>query len=142
MFHQIVTFALMFMIVLWGCSSSHNEHPRTTRPAEYELAVPETSVATDSEIMSSSRPHYHKVEITQMKFVPAELAVEKGDTVVWVNNDITMHDVTEQPSAAWTSGKIESGKSWSRIIESGSDYYCSIHVVMKGKVIVQEQALK
>ena len=141
MFHQAVTFSLTFMIVLWGCSSSHNEHP-PTQPAEYELAVPESSFATDSEMMSSSRPHYHKVEITQMKFVPAELVVEKGDTVIWVNNDITIHDITEQPSAAWTSGKIEAGKSWSRIIESGRDYHCSIHVVMKGKVIVQEQALK
>jgi plastocyanin len=141
MLRQATGFSMALIIVLCGCSSSHNEHPSSTESTEYELPVAE-STATDNEIVSSTRPHYHTVEITQMKFQPAELVVKKGDTVVWVNNDITMHDVTEQPSSAWTSGKIESGKSWSRIMESGNDYYCSMHVVMKGKVIVEEQPLK
>jgi plastocyanin len=142
MSRQAAGFYMALMIVLCGCSSSHNEHPDATQSNEYELPVAESTDAADSAMMSSTRPNYHTVEITQMKFVPAELVVEKGDTVVWVNHDITMHDVTEQPSSAWTSGKIESGKSWSRIIESGGDYYCSIHVVMKGKLIVEEQTLK
>ncbi len=82
-------------------------------------------------------PKLHTVEIKQMKFQPAELIVQKGDTVVWINNDIVAHDVTEESSKAWTSSLMPVGKSWSLVVTQGADYYCSIHVVMKGKLIVQ-----
>ncbi len=38
-------------------------------------------------------PKVHTVEIKQMKFQPAELIVQKGDTVVWINNDIVAHSL-------------------------------------------------
>ena len=82
-------------------------------------------------------PKVHTVEIKQMKFQPADLIVQKGDTVVWINNDIVAHDVTEESSKAWTSSLIPIGKSWSLVVTQSADYYCSIHVVMKGKLIVQ-----
>ena len=82
-------------------------------------------------------PKVHIVEIKQMKFQPAELIVQKGDTVVWINNDIVAHDVTEEPSKAWTSSLMPVGKSWSLVVTQSADYFCSIHVVMKGKLIVQ-----
>jgi plastocyanin len=79
----------------------------------------------------------HTVEIKQMKFQPAELIVQKGDTVVWINNDIVAHDVTEETNKAWTSSLLPVGNSWSLVATESADYYCSIHVVMKGKLIVQ-----
>ena len=82
-------------------------------------------------------PKVHTVEIKQMKFQPAELMVQKGDTVVWINNDIVAHDVTEEPGKAWTSSVMPVGESWSLVVTQSADYYCSIHVVMKGKLIVQ-----
>ena len=82
-------------------------------------------------------PVVHTVEIKQMKFHPEELLVQKGDTVIWVNNDIVAHDVTEESSKAWTSSLMPVGQSWSLVVSQSVDYYCSIHVVMKGKLIVQ-----
>ena len=82
-------------------------------------------------------PSTHTVEIRQMKFQPAELVVQKGDTVVWINNDIVTHDVTEEPGKTWTSSVIPVGGSWSMVVNQSADYYCSIHVVMKGKLVVQ-----
>jgi len=82
-------------------------------------------------------PKIYTVEIKQMKFQPAELAVQEGDTVVWVNNDIVAHDVTEESSKAWTSSLMPVGQSWSLVVTQSADYYCSIHVVMKGKLVVQ-----
>lgn len=79
----------------------------------------------------------HTVEIKQMKFHPAELIVQEGDTVVWINQDIVAHDVTEESSKAWTSSLMPVGKSWNLVVTQSADYYCSIHVVMKGKVVVQ-----
>ncbi len=82
-------------------------------------------------------PKLHTVEIKQMKFQPAELVVQKGDTVLWINNDIVAHDVTEESSKAWTSSLMPVGQSWSLVVTQSVDYYCSIHMVMKGKLVVQ-----
>ena len=79
----------------------------------------------------------YNVEIKQMQFQPPELTLQKGDTVLWTNRDIVTHDVTEEKSKLWTSGPLAPGESWSLVVSESADYYCSIHVVMKGKLIVQ-----
>ena len=79
-------------------------------------------------------PKVYHVEIKDMKFEPAELIVSKGDTVVWTNDDMTVHDVTDAVNNSWTSKPIASGKSWKMAIEKNESYYCSIHKVMKGTV--------
>ena len=82
-------------------------------------------------------PKVHIVEIKQMKFQPAELTIQKGDTVVWVNKDIVAHDVTEESGKAWASSLMPVGQSWSSVITESADYYCSIHPIMKGSIYVQ-----
>jgi plastocyanin len=85
----------------------------------------------------SSAPHKPravKVEIKDMKFVPDTVTVSKGDTVIWVNDDIVIHDVTEEDSKAWSSGPMASGSTWKMVVAGDADYYCSIHAVMKGRI--------
>jgi plastocyanin len=79
----------------------------------------------------------HTVEIREMKFQPAELMVQKGDTVVWINKDIVSHDVTEEAGKSWASSPLATGQSWSLIVTQGANYYCSLHVVMKGRLVMQ-----
>jgi plastocyanin len=81
----------------------------------------------------------YTVEIIQMKFQPAELTLKKGDTVVWINRDIVAHDITEEKGRLWTSGPLATGGSWSSVVTQNADYFCSIHVVMKGKLIVEQE---
>ena len=83
-------------------------------------------------------PKVYQVQIKDMKFEPAELTVDKGDTVVWTNLDMTVHDITDQAANSWTSGPLLSGKSWKMAIKKESDYYCSIHKVMTGKIMLEE----
>ena len=78
----------------------------------------------------------YNVEIKQMQFQPAELALQKGDTVIWINHDIVTHDVTEEKGKVWVSGPLAPGESWSLVVTESAYYFCSIHVVMKGKLIV------
>lgn len=78
----------------------------------------------------------HTVIIKGMAFDPAELHVNKGDAVVWINKDIVPHNVTDFPKNKWTSGTLPLGKSWGKSISDSFDYYCSIHPTMKGKIIV------
>ena len=102
------SYLLFTVLILTGCSS-----------------------ATDKYI-----PRLHHVQIKNMKFEPAQITVAKGDTIVWTNLDIVSHDVTEEKTKAWTSAPITMGKTWKMAAQESADYYCSIHIVMKGKIIV------
>ena len=83
-------------------------------------------------------PKTHIVEIRQMKFEPAEIKVHKGDKVLWINKDITNHDVTELSQKAWASSPLTTGQSWSMTVTQSEDYFCNLHQVMKGKIILEE----
>lgn len=110
---------ILYLLMLTNCS-----HGEKHTPNPYEDVIP-AEAAT------------HVIEIRQMKFVPAELKIHSGDEVTWVNHDILLHDVTQQPDKTWSSGPLEAGASWSTTLTESADYYCSIHVVMKGKIIVE-----
>ena len=83
------------------------------------------------------QPKTYTVEIKAMKFVPENITVKKGDTVLWINRDIMNHDVTEENTKSWTSAPIVPGASWKKVITGDDNYYCSIHVVMKGTINVE-----
>ena len=80
------------------------------------------------------KPTNHIVEIKQLKFIPASLEVSKGDTITFINNDFVDHDVTEEKNKKWTSGVMKKGASWKMIAITNVDYFCSLHVIMKGQI--------
>ena len=73
-----------------------------------------------------------------MKFLPDYLEVSKGDTVRFVNNDLVVHDVTEELDKAWTSSLLPAGKSWDLAVMQSAAYFCSLHEVMKGEIVVKQ----
>ncbi len=77
------------------------------------------------------------VEIKNMKFVPDSIEVKKGDKIVFVNRDLVNHCVTEEKTKAWTSGPIPQGESYVMVADKTAEYFCAIHAVMKGKIIVR-----
>lgn len=86
---------------------------------------------------TTTPPANDTVTMSQMQFHPAELYINKWDTIVWINDDIVTHDVTEQPDKSWTSDSIAVGHSWKTTLGETTDYFCSIHPTMKGKIIVR-----
>lgn len=82
-------------------------------------------------------PKHFEVEISQMAFKPDMITVDRGDTITFVNHDLVAHDVTEEITKAWTSSPLQNGDAWTLVVQASADYYCSIHPVMKGKIIVQ-----
>lgn len=119
MYRFLKVYVLFSVFLLNSCS-----HEEKHTPNPYKDDIP-------------SEPKVYIVEIKQMKFVPAEIRVHSGDKITWVNHDIVTHDVTEKTHNAWTSSPLTIGSSWSMTATQSADYYCSIHVVMKGKIVVQ-----
>ena len=81
-------------------------------------------------------PQKYVVLIKDMRFQPDSITVHVGDTIEWVNKDMVDHDITEETNKEWSSGKLPPGKSWDYVVTKSASYYCSIHVVMKGKIEV------
>ncbi len=117
---RITNYGLVFILmVLASCSSGSEKN------------------SADTTAMEEKKPGTHTIEMAQMKFNPAELKVKKGDKIIFVNHDIVAHDVTETSTKAWNSSSMADGQSWTLVATETVDYYCSIHPVMKGKIVVE-----
>lgn len=77
------------------------------------------------------------ITIAQMKFDPDTVSIEHGDTLIFTNKDVVDHDATALPDSAWASGPLHTGDSWKVVPGTGTDYFCSIHVVMRGRINVK-----
>ena len=115
---------LLITRVLSGCVAPEERALPSVQSRQSALVLPQSKTDT--------------VKIVAMKFVPAELTVTSGTTIVFINNDMVTHDITEEATKAWSSGLIVPSKQWSMTADKSANYYCSIHAVMKGKIIVRQ----
>jgi plastocyanin len=106
-------------------------------PVRKEIIICLVLVLCSCTVREKITPKSHVIEIKSMQFRPAELLVQKGDTVIFVNKDLFVHDVTEGKTKAWTSTPLSTDQSYRMVVNESADYYCSIHPVMKGKLVMQ-----
>ena len=134
-----IIYLVFVFLLLSGCSPK-KENPQVEDYGSMQEEKASTSVPlakVEAEALKNTAT-FHTVLIKQMKFEPTELKLHNGDTVLWINKDITDHDITEEVSKKWSSSKIPVNKSWSMVVKESADYFCSIHVVMKGKLLVEQ----
>lgn len=75
------------------------------------------------------------VKIANFAFNPGEITVTLGTEVTWINEDSTVHTVTDTDL---DSGEIKPGESFKYTFPAPGtyEYHCSIHPSMTGKVVV------
>ncbi len=117
--HRLATlFAVCLTgVILNGCAQQGGE----SAPVGPE---PNESAKTDTVVM------------VDVAFHPETLKVRAGDTVVFINRDIVDHDVTDHDDDAYASGTLKPGDVWKHVFESDANYYCSLHVIMEGRIEV------
>ena len=83
-------------------------------------------------------PRSYVVSMVTMGFQPAELTVDRGDTIVWKNEDFLPHTATAR-DGSWDSKSIDAGASWRYVADKSGryDYYCVFHPTMKGTIEVR-----
>jgi len=118
-------FGCCFICLMFQCSSPSKDKDDSSD--DYEIADPQ----------QPKEQAVHTIEIKQMKFSPETLNAKKGDKVIWVNADIVEHDVTELSRKEWASSKLATGASWSMTVTKSEVYFCNLHVVMRGKIVVE-----
>ncbi len=78
------------------------------------------------------------VAIRGFKFVPNEVNIKVGETVVWTNEDTASHTV-ESSDGTLRSDQLAKGDKYTHAFAKAGkyDYICGIHRSMKGSVTVQ-----
>lgn len=129
-----ITILICCLFIVLSCNNSPEED--VTKPPVNEHMQDSAKVDSSQALMPQAGPHKFIVEIKKMQFNPGELSIQKGDTVIWINYDLTNHCITDI-NKSWTSAPIVPGKYWQKAFNKSADYYCALHLVMKGKVVVQ-----
>ncbi|HXV51258.1 MAG TPA: plastocyanin/azurin family copper-binding protein, partial [Nitrosopumilaceae archaeon] len=82
-------------------------------------------------------------ETTNECFLPSTLTVPAGTTVTWTNDDSAAHTVTSgqdaTPDGFFDSSLFLAGKTFSYTFDEPGEYeyFCFVHLWMKGEVIVE-----
>jgi plastocyanin len=79
-----------------------------------------------------------RIEITKHKFSLPTLTVPSGTTVTWLNRDEDVHTVVST-TQAFRSGGLETDEAYSyKFAKPGVyQYFCTLHPLMTGRVIVK-----
>lgn len=92
----------------------------------------------NKEINSKRIPKSDTVVINLMQFSPADLKVEKGDTILWINKDLVDHNVKDTINHLFYSDTLKTGQSYKWIATKSANYICTIHPTMNGAIEVSK----
>ena len=103
---------------------------QTTEPTE--ASTNSTPTSTESSVT--------KVSIKGFAYSPTTLAVKKGTTVTWTNEDTATHTVTSDSGSELQSKSLSKGDTFSHTFSASGtfDYHCAPHPSMKASIIVTE----
>jgi len=74
------------------------------------------------------------VRMAGLKFAPNALVVKKGTTVLFDNNDVAPHTITEDSAGGVDSGVLKPSGSFRLVIDRRLVYHCAIHPFMKATI--------
>ncbi len=108
------------------------------RVATFAIAVNLIVCAIGLAAGERAKPQTHTVTIEGMRFQPESLTIARGDTVVWVNNDLVPHTATSE-AGSFDSQIIQPEKSWTFTASKKGEfaYTCTFHPTMKGMLQVK-----
>ncbi len=125
---------LLFSIsLLCSCHASTGKDSSLAGKLDSNIVTQKNSYSPSN----NRKSHKDTVFISDMKFRPVVINVRTGDTIVWVNKDLVVHNVTGLSGNGWASPPIRSGATWKMAVLQSADYNCSIHPEMKGEIVVK-----
>lgn len=120
---------LISILATSGCSLYGNSQTSTPRAMP---AITQPVTAQPATLNNNSGA----INIENFAFSPRSMAVKKGATITWTNNDSAPHGIK---STGFNSETLNKGQSFSFTFnEAGTfNYSCSIHPAMTGEIIVE-----
>jgi plastocyanin len=124
-----ISATLMFAIACGGDYASSSPTPSSPTPSP----TPTTGVPSSSVTIPVGAE-----SLGNRAYVPGELDIAVGTTVIWMNTDSTSHTSTSN-AAGWDSGIVAPGGQFSFAFQNAGTfpYHCAIHPGMVGTVVVR-----
>jgi plastocyanin len=95
-------------------------------------------VASAASAQDAAKSQEVVVKIDNFSFMPHDIMVAAGTTVIWVNNDDIPHTVVSTTDVFKSKALDTDDKFSFKFDKPGTyEYFCSIHPKMTAKVIVQ-----
>ena len=131
---------LVLLMVLAACGQTATSAPAPTAVPAASTPAPVAAPANTPNAATSDTPVAGdpQVVIENFSFTPPTLTVTVGTTVTWVNHDDIVHTVTSQDKT-FASSPLDTNDHFSfRFTTPGTyAYYCAIHPIMTGQIIVK-----
>lgn len=104
------------------------------------IPIPRALLGVLAVLLSAPVAAQSTVQITKFAYVPQEITVEPGTTVVWTNRDETPHTVTGKNNEL-ASPALDTGDRYERTFRAEGDYpySCTLHPFMMGTVHVRKR---
>lgn len=118
--YRFAVILILASSLLMACNNTVEEK---TKPIEKSEST--TSAQTSSKQV---------VEIKGMKYKPATIVTNIGDTVLFVNKDLVPHNVTDRENKDTLSAQIDPNEEWMLIVNKNLHFYCSLHPNMEGEI--------
>lgn len=103
-------------------------------------AFPSATISMWS-MTATGKTRNHRIEIGDFKFSPERLEVSAGDTITWINHDITPHTATAA-DGSWDTGELVRGGEASIVVSAdmAPEYFCAFHPMMKAHLSINKLA--
>jgi plastocyanin len=143
---KITIYIIIILVIIIGAVyfliSSPKSSIQTNQEQGPTTQTSPASVVTQPEVISpvtapeTTLAETYNVSAVNFSFSPAVLNINKGDTVIWTNEDSAPHQIAGK---SFNGSVMSKGQTYSFIFNNiGTfDYYCAIHPSMKGTVIVK-----
>ena len=87
----------------------------------------------------SSEEIGNDVSISDFAFNPRTITIQKGESIIWTNEDSVKHSIVSDSGNEIASDSISKGEIYEHTFNNVGtySYYCGIHPSMKGEVVVE-----
>ena len=147
---KIIIYVLIVLIIIFGIyyfvrpsGTQMYNYPSQNPASETQTSQPATStinsnINTTTQTQTVSAKTYD-ISIINFSFHPGTLDINKGDTVVWTNNDSVPHQIKGDTLNNLGSTPLGNGQTYSYTFNGTGifNYNCAIHPSMVGAINVK-----
>ena len=136
---KILPIAIIILIILAGVYLFIQYNKPDLNKLDNNPSNPDNSIIENSNSVINSAPATKEVTIIDFGFMPKVLTIKAGDTVVWTNSDTTSHTITSDSGTELDSETLAVGQTYSHTFNTAGSfsYHCTIHPLMKAKIVVK-----
>ena len=148
----IIGIFLAFSIMVVGISASVQRqnstiNQSTIMPNGIMTSTTETNISTNIKNVSIVSD---AAGLEDKAYQPNPVKINVGETIIWTNNDLTIHTVTEGnpstnvPTNGFDSGLLSPDETFKHVFDKAGtiQYHCILHPTMIGSVIISQNQTK